>query len=56
MLVILVYDAVANTSGGTLPTVSERIFAWSQRYPMLPLLVGVVIGHLFFPIRPISPP
>jgi hypothetical protein len=30
------------------PTVSMHIRDWSRAYPALPLLVGVVMGHLFF--------
>lgn len=30
-------------------TVSSWVIEWSHQYPILPLLVGVLIGHLFFP-------
>lgn len=29
-------------------TVSAVIREWSQRWPVLPLLVGLVLGHLFW--------
>jgi hypothetical protein len=30
-------------------TVSNFIVQWSHQWPIIPLCVGVVIGHIFFP-------
>jgi len=32
-------------------TVTYFIRAWSQQIPLLPLAIGIVLGHLFFPVR-----
>lgn len=33
-------------------TVSSVIHRWSTAFPVMPLLVGLLLGHLFWPIRP----
>lgn len=52
MLVILavvgVYDIAASGSQGRLDSVSSAVREWSARWPILPLAVGVLIGHLFW--------
>lgn len=30
-------------------SVSEWLVAWSSKYPILPLEIGILVGHLFFP-------
>jgi hypothetical protein len=47
---VAAYDLLAVFSSGAWVTVSEVIVQWSAQYPLVPLLAGVVIGHLFFPI------
>lgn len=34
---------------GTEPTLSAIILEWSQAYPILPFVFGVLCGHLFWP-------
>ena len=52
VMVIGIIDVIAVLSGGALPSVSDRLYLWSQRFPILPFLIGIVIGHLFFPLHP----
>src|SRR5689334_3437157 len=60
ILAVGVFDFVALQSGGKLITISQVIQAWSAQYPLIPLLTGIVLGHLFFPTRitgtPTAPP
>lgn len=37
--------------GGYDNTISQWVYQTSLSWPILPFLVGVVCGHLFFPIR-----
>lgn len=32
-------------------TVSEIIQSWALRFPIIPFLAGLLLGHLFWPIR-----
>ena len=43
------YDVVAFLRGGVQATISRVTLGWARRWPLLPLLVGVVLGHLFWP-------
>jgi hypothetical protein len=51
LAVVGIYDVFAITSQGAWPTVSERLYEWCQHFPILPLFVGIVLGHVFFPLR-----
>jgi hypothetical protein len=46
---VLVYDMWMATNGTAGDTISEVVLGASVRYPALPLLVGFVLGHLFWP-------
>lgn len=46
-----VYDAVAIMSSGRLATASSVVIDWASRYPVIAVLVGMILGHLFFPSR-----
>ena len=47
-LVVLTWDMWAIFSGHEQHTISSVIRQWSKAYPFLPLMVGVLVGHLFF--------
>lgn len=32
-------------------TVSALLSEWSHTFPVLPMLVGLLLGHLFWPVR-----
>ena len=36
-------------------TVSHIFQTWSIQFPILPLAVGTLLGHLFWPQRPLGP-
>lgn len=48
------WDIIATYRGDTHDTVSTTLREWSIAWPVLPLLVGVIIGHIFWPngVRP----
>lgn len=59
ILVIAGYDVWAIANGGTGASISWTIWEWSSgdcsagknAYPMVPLTVGIVVGHLFWQMR-----
>lgn len=44
-----IWDIYVTAKGQPLETVSVVLHQWSLMYPVLPLLVGVIIGHIFWP-------
>lgn len=48
--VILLYDAWAARRGEGY-TMSFHLAVWSRQWPIIPLLAGILLGHLFFPNR-----
>jgi len=50
-LVIGVWDVVATARGAPLDTVSQTMLDWSSTYPVLPLVIGIILGHTFWPQR-----
>lgn len=49
--VVGLWDAVAAFSGGSIQSVSAILYQWGHDWPILTLLVGLLIGHLFWPVR-----
>jgi hypothetical protein len=49
LLFVGVYDLVIALAVGSEQTVSRIIWEWSQRYPPLTIIAGIVLGHLFWP-------
>jgi hypothetical protein len=43
----LTYDCIIMWRGGVKSTISRVTLAWAQAYPIIPLAVGILIGHLF---------
>lgn len=46
--IILVYDLIAFLSHQDA-TISEQIWFWSGKFPVVPFLGGLLCGHLFVP-------
>lgn len=46
---IAIWDTYAMFAPDRLKTVSSYALNWSLESPVLPFIVGVVVGHLFFP-------
>lgn len=47
-----VYDVVAIQMGGTEASISHMIIMYAYQYPLMPFLTGVVMGHLFWRMKP----
>lgn len=50
LIVILGWDAYRMLTVGFEGTISYFLYHTGSEYPIVPLLVGVVLGHLFWPI------
>lgn len=46
---MLISDFLLRKWKGEEGTYSWRIAAWSQKYPLIPFLTGILFGHLFWP-------
>ena len=51
VVVALAYDVYAIVMGGTEASISHLIIHYSYDMPLVPFLVGVVCGHLFWRMR-----
>lgn len=51
LAVVWVYDLAMVIRQEPASTVSATMLEWSQVWPILPFLMGVVIGHLLWPQR-----
>jgi len=50
VLMISAWDLLALASGRSEFTVSRLVQDWAVNNPVLPLMVGVAIGHIFWPV------
>lgn len=48
-LLVIAYDIIPASNGLLGDTISEVVLGWSQRCAFLPLGLGVLVGHLFWP-------
>lgn len=48
LLTVGIYDVYAGLYYGPEYTVSQVVRDWSGKWPVLPMLVGVLLGHLFW--------
>ena len=42
------YDVIADRQGGVSATISRVVREYAHQYPLIPLLVGILLGHLFW--------
>ena len=59
MIVILfvgVYDVLALFAKGQAFTVSYVVKSWSAHFPVIPLLIGLILGHLLWPVSDAAQP
>jgi len=50
-LIVGAWDIVAVARGTPADTVSRTMLDWSAIYPVLPLVIGIILGHTFWPQR-----
>lgn len=55
-LLMILYDVWAYWKLGQASTISMVLFRDCQKYPIIAVLFGVLVGHLFFPLLFNSPP
>jgi hypothetical protein len=51
-LAVGLWDVYATAKNQPSDTVSATLYDWATRWPILPFLLGVIVGHLFFPHFP----
>lgn len=45
---LIIYDIVIVLTLGGSATISWQLYTFSQKYPVLAVAIGIVIGHLFW--------
>ncbi len=50
LIFVGVYDAVAVLFYGHSYTISWVVKSWARNFPILTVLIGMVLGHLFWPV------
>lgn len=48
VIIALGFDLWVMFMGGTGTTISHELINWPYKYPIMGLLVGIVLGHLFW--------
>jgi len=46
---IMIYDVWAITKLGYVATISYTLYQASKSWPVIPLVFGIIAGHLFWP-------
>lgn len=49
IVALIIYDVIAYARGGYTATISAITLDMAHGMPLIPLAVGVVLGHLFWP-------
>lgn len=47
---VTIFDIVALLVGGIDATISVTMYNLSRQYPIIPFALGVIAGHLFWPV------
>lgn len=47
--ILLIWDIIAQVTGGLKSTISWQIWEWTNEYAFLSFGVGFLAGHLFWP-------
>ena len=48
-LLLIVWDVYAATNKAGDDTISEVVLGFARRHPVIPFLLGVLMGHLLWP-------
>lgn len=49
LILLLIYDFGALFFGGYKATVSAQLLKFSMAFPIVALMIGILMGHLFWP-------
>ncbi len=47
---LILYDVYTLFTRGKVKTISFTVYAWAKLYPIVPFTLGVIAGHLMWPI------
>lgn len=50
-LLIGLWDIWVTSRGQEHDSISSVLLEWSRHFPILPFIIGVVVGHCFWPTR-----
>lgn len=45
------YDVFVIMQAGSSASISHKLLNWSMEFPMVPFIAGVLVGHLFWPMK-----
>lgn len=48
ILIVVVYDSLVMFFHGRQPTISDVAYHYAREWPIVPLMVGMIIGHMFW--------
>lgn len=48
--IIFIYDGYLLMFKGYEATISWTLYTWALKFPVIPFLIGFVMGHLFWPV------
>lgn len=51
VVVVWVIDVFLFMQGASKHTISQAIVVVAQRYPLLPFILGILVGHLLWPMH-----
>lgn len=51
MLQLFVFDVLARVAGGNEATVSAVLLDASKAWPIIPIIFGILIGHIWWSVR-----
>ena len=51
-IAIAIWDVLAISQGGTEASISSTIITWTYKFPAFTFLMGFIMGHLFWRMKP----
>jgi len=51
VIAVAVYDVIAGIFYGDEATITHVVQEWGKKYVLLTIIIGIVLGHLFWPAR-----
>ena len=48
--ILIIYDLFTVLERGSETTISVQLFEFSKKYPIVPFVLGIVFGHIFWPL------
>jgi hypothetical protein len=54
IIIVVGYDIAVAILGNEGETISEILYGYSLRFPVIPFSFGFLMGHLFWPVKPVE--